>query len=80
MESAPTEDVILEEAINKGRGQRRKVAGRIYAAPAALQNKSLLHHNRCRRLFCIYSNGFTALLVVCAVAEAIASGMAMAAV
>ena len=33
MESAPTEDVILEEAINKGRGQRRKVAGRIYAAP-----------------------------------------------
>ena len=33
MESAPTEDVILEEAINKGRGRRRKVAGRIYAAP-----------------------------------------------
>ena len=30
--------------------------------------------------FCIYSNGFTALLVVCAVAEAIASGMAKAAV
>ena len=30
--------------------------------------------------FCIYSNGFTALLVVCAVTEAIASGMAKAAV
>ena len=30
--------------------------------------------------FCIYSNGFTAWLVVCAVAEAIASGMARAAV
>ena len=36
MESAPTEDVILEEAINKGRGRRRKVAGGIYAAPTAL--------------------------------------------
>ena len=35
-ESAPTEDVILEEAINKGRGRRRKVAGGIYAAPSAL--------------------------------------------
>lgn len=35
-ESAPTEDVILEEAINKGRGRRRKVAGGIYAAPTAL--------------------------------------------
>ena len=35
-ESAPTEDVILEEAINKGRGQRRMVAGGIYAAPTAL--------------------------------------------
>ena len=35
MESAPTEDVIWEEAINKGRG-RRKVAGGIYAAPTAL--------------------------------------------
>ena len=34
-ESAPTEDVILEEAINKGRG-RRKVAGGIYAAPTAV--------------------------------------------
>ena len=34
MESAPTEDVILEEAINKGRG-RRKVAGGIYAAPTS---------------------------------------------
>ena len=33
MESAPTDDVILEEAINKGRGRRRKVAGGIYAAP-----------------------------------------------
>ena len=29
----PTEDVILEEAINKGRGRRRKAAGGIYAAP-----------------------------------------------
>ena len=36
MESAPTEDVILEEAINKGRGRRRKAAGGIYAAPTAL--------------------------------------------
>ena len=36
-ESAPpTEDVILEEAINKGRERRRKVAGGIYAAPTAL--------------------------------------------
>ena len=35
-ESAPTEDVILEEAINKGRGRRRKVAGGIYAALTAL--------------------------------------------
>ena len=32
MESAPTEAVILEGAINKGRGRRRKVAGGIYAA------------------------------------------------
>ena len=36
MESAPTEDMILEEAINKGGGRRRKVAGGIYAAPTAL--------------------------------------------
>ena len=36
MESAPTEDVILEEAINKGGGRRHKVAGGIYAAPTAL--------------------------------------------
>ena len=36
MESAPTEDVILEESINKGRGRQRKVAGGIYAAPTAL--------------------------------------------
>ena len=36
MESAPTEDVILEEAINKGRGWRRKAADGIYAAPTAL--------------------------------------------
>ena len=36
MESTPTEDVILEEAINKGSGRRRKVAGGIYAAPTAL--------------------------------------------
>ena len=36
MESDPTEDVILEEAINKGRERRRKVAGGIYAAPTAL--------------------------------------------
>ena len=36
MESAPTEDVLLEEAINKGGGRRRKVAGGIYAAPTAL--------------------------------------------
>ena len=35
-ESAPTEDVILEEAIIKGRGRQRKVAGGIYAAPTAL--------------------------------------------
>ena len=33
---------------------RLTAAGRIYAAPAALQNKSLLHHNRCRRLLYLF--------------------------